>query len=61
MDDWSIANAAESLVGLFGHDAPENAALDIAEGYGGDEGDAEEVWERYNKLVAIEQRLGIER
>jgi len=55
----AVENGAESLLGLFGENAPENAALDIAEGYAISllvnksyiEALAEEIWERYmNRL-----------
>lgn len=51
MNDTTLNDAVETLLGLFGENAPENAALDIAEGYGGDYGDAEEIWERYNNRL----------
>jgi hypothetical protein len=55
-----IDDAVESLLGLFGENAPENAAADIAAGYtsiGANvdpnelEAFAEEVWERYNERI----------
>lgn len=48
---YSIDDAVDSLLGLFGENAPENAALDIAEGYGLSEADAEEIWERYEDRI----------
>jgi hypothetical protein len=55
----AVESGAESLLGLFGENAPENAAIDIAEGYaiellvnkGYIEAMAEAIWERYcNRL-----------
>lgn len=46
-----IDDAVESLLGLFGENAPENAATDIAMGYDLSLNDAEEIWERYNERI----------
>jgi hypothetical protein len=46
-----IDDAVESLLGLFGENAPENAAIDIAMGYDLSLADAEEIWERYNNRI----------
>jgi len=54
-----VESGAQSLLGLFGENAPENAALDIVDGYIGigeasDEERwflAEHIWERYDDLI----------
>jgi len=51
MNDTTLNDAVESLLGLFGENAPENAATDVAYGFGGDDADAEEIWERYNNRL----------
>ena len=54
----AVENACESLFGLFGENAPENAAFDIAVVYAPAKAKqidlerlADQIWERYNELV----------
>ena len=51
----TLNDAVDTLLGLFGENAPENAALDIAYGFEGNDIDSEEIWERYcNRIEHME-------
>jgi len=49
--DEIVESAVESLLGLFGENAPLGAVFEIATEYTGNETLADEIWSRYNERI----------